>query len=166
MFSLQVAMCNFPTIKDAANVAIVAMLSGNQVSRVELLDEVQVKAINLANGKELPEFPTLMFELIGTSNLFLFELGVQTSRAEPELDQARARLTYVGSGSSSARFELCFLKLELGSFVFSQARARSVLYLLVNILKKNNINNRLFKLMIYIPQKQVRSSLLAFYDIA
>ncbi|XP_076892244.1 D-lactate dehydrogenase [cytochrome], mitochondrial-like [Bidens hawaiensis] len=61
-----VAMCNFFTIKDAADVAIATMLSGIQVSRVELLDEVQVKAINLANGKELPEVPTLMFELIGT----------------------------------------------------------------------------------------------------
>ncbi|KAK9170222.1 hypothetical protein Syun_002362 [Stephania yunnanensis] len=36
------------------------------VSRVELLDEVQVKAINIANGKHLPEVPTLMFEFIGT----------------------------------------------------------------------------------------------------
>ncbi|XP_024980401.1 D-lactate dehydrogenase [cytochrome], mitochondrial [Cynara cardunculus var. scolymus] len=61
-----VAMCNFPTIKDAADVAIAAMLSGIQVSRVELLDEVQVKAVNIANGKDLPEFPTLMFEFIGT----------------------------------------------------------------------------------------------------
>lgn len=33
---------------------------------MELLDEVQVKAINNANGKNLPEAPTLMFELIGT----------------------------------------------------------------------------------------------------
>ncbi|KAL0309442.1 UNVERIFIED_CONTAM: D-lactate dehydrogenase [cytochrome], mitochondrial [Sesamum radiatum] len=62
----QVAMCNFPTIKDAADVAIATMLSGIQVSRVELLDEVQVRAINLANGKNLPEAPTLMFEFIGT----------------------------------------------------------------------------------------------------
>ncbi|KAL6336204.1 hypothetical protein AAG906_011086 [Vitis piasezkii] len=61
-----VAMCNFPTIKDAADVAIATMLSGIQVSRVELLDEVQVKAINIANGKNLPEAPTLMFEFIGT----------------------------------------------------------------------------------------------------
>lgn len=59
-------MCNFPTIKDAADVAIATMLSGIQVSRVELLDEVQVKAINIANGKNLPEAPTLMFEFIGT----------------------------------------------------------------------------------------------------
>ncbi|KAL6559099.1 hypothetical protein OROHE_006468 [Orobanche hederae] len=61
-----VAICNFPTIKDAADVAIATMLSGIQVSRVELLDEVQVRAINIANGKNLPEAPTLMFEFIGT----------------------------------------------------------------------------------------------------
>jgi hypothetical protein len=35
------------------------------VLRVELLDEVQVRAINIANGKNLPESPTLMFEFIG-----------------------------------------------------------------------------------------------------
>ncbi|KAI9380315.1 hypothetical protein POPTR_016G064800v4 [Populus trichocarpa] len=61
-----VAMCNFPTVKDAADVAIATMLSGIQVSRVELMDEVQVRAINIANDKNLPEFPTLMFEFIGT----------------------------------------------------------------------------------------------------
>lgn len=33
---------------------------------MELLDEVQVRAINEANGKSLPEVPTLMFEFIGT----------------------------------------------------------------------------------------------------
>lgn len=61
-----VAMCNFPTIKDAADVAIATMMSGIQVSRVELMDEVQVRAVNIANGKNLPEVPTLMFEFIGT----------------------------------------------------------------------------------------------------
>ncbi|GAU17558.1 hypothetical protein TSUD_341020 [Trifolium subterraneum] len=61
-----VAMCNFPSVKDAADVAIATMMSGIQVSRVELLDEVQVKAINIANGKSFPESPTLMFEFIGT----------------------------------------------------------------------------------------------------
>ncbi|KAF3329853.1 D-lactate dehydrogenase [Carex littledalei] len=40
--------------------------SHSVVSRVELLDEVQVRAINVANGKSLPEVPTLMFEFIGT----------------------------------------------------------------------------------------------------
>ncbi|KAJ7554634.1 hypothetical protein O6H91_05G001500 [Diphasiastrum complanatum] len=61
-----VAMCNFSSIKDAADVAIATMHAGIQVSRVELLDEVQMRAINLANGRHYPEEPTLMFELIGT----------------------------------------------------------------------------------------------------
>ncbi|KAG2406656.1 D-lactate dehydrogenase [Vigna angularis] len=68
-----VAMCNFPSVKDAADVAIATMRSGVQVSRVELLDEVQVKAINIANGKNLPESPTLMFEFIGTDFVFAEE---------------------------------------------------------------------------------------------
>eukprot|EP00271_Cylindrocystis_brebissonii_P019592 TRINITY_DN600_c0_g1_i2.p1 TRINITY_DN600_c0_g1~~TRINITY_DN600_c0_g1_i2.p1 ORF type:complete len:484 (+),score=75.40 TRINITY_DN600_c0_g1_i2:282-1733(+) len=61
-----VAMCHFPTLKDAADVAIACMHSGIQVSRVELLDSVQIHAINLANSFNYPEEPTLMFELIGT----------------------------------------------------------------------------------------------------
>lgn len=44
----------------------------HQVSRVELLDEVQVKAVNVANGKNLPEVPTLMFEFIGTGQTSSF----------------------------------------------------------------------------------------------
>jgi hypothetical protein len=63
-----VAVCNFPTVKDAADVAIATMMSGIQVSRVELLDEVQIRAINMANGKNLTEAPTLMFEFIGTGD--------------------------------------------------------------------------------------------------
>lgn len=61
-----VAMCNFKSVGDAASVAIATMHSGIQVSRVELLDEVMMKAINLANDKNYPEEVTLMFELIGT----------------------------------------------------------------------------------------------------
>ncbi|KAI4348839.1 hypothetical protein L6164_009511 [Bauhinia variegata] len=61
-----VAMCNFPSVKNAADVAIATMMSGIQASRMELLDEVQVRAINIANEKKLPEYPTLMFEFIGT----------------------------------------------------------------------------------------------------
>ncbi|KAK8554091.1 hypothetical protein V6N13_073008 [Hibiscus sabdariffa] len=71
-----VAMCNFPTIKDAADVAIATMLSGIQVSRVELLDEVQVRAVNIANGKNLPEVPTLMFEFIGTEAYSREQTGI------------------------------------------------------------------------------------------
>ena len=33
------------------------------------MDEVQVRAINNANGKNMPETPTLLFEFIGTGEL-------------------------------------------------------------------------------------------------
>ncbi|KAL8045227.1 hypothetical protein ABFX02_08G098900 [Erythranthe guttata] len=59
-------LCNFPTCKDAADIAIASMLSGIQVLRVEVLDEVQVRAINPGNDRNLPEGPTLMFGFIGT----------------------------------------------------------------------------------------------------
>jgi D-lactate dehydrogenase (cytochrome) len=36
------------------------------VSRVELLDEVMMKGINVATGRKLPEKPTLMFEFVGS----------------------------------------------------------------------------------------------------
>ncbi|MFS7979808.1 hypothetical protein Hanom_Chr10g00932021 [Helianthus anomalus] len=53
-----------------------------------------------------------------------------------------------------------FLKLELGSFVFSQARAWLVYYLLINILNKNNINSRMFRLASSISEAQARACLL------
>ena len=42
---------------------------------MELLDEVQIKAINMANGKNLPEVPTLMFEFIGTGNATYYTIS-------------------------------------------------------------------------------------------
>ncbi|GBG88747.1 hypothetical protein CBR_g48275 [Chara braunii] len=63
-----VAMCTFPSIKDAADVAIATMHAGIQVSRVELLDEVMIKGLNIGSGRSLPERPTLMFEFIGTES--------------------------------------------------------------------------------------------------
>uniref|UniRef100_A0A699JRC4 D-lactate dehydrogenase [cytochrome], mitochondrial n=1 Tax=Tanacetum cinerariifolium TaxID=118510 RepID=A0A699JRC4_TANCI len=62
---LQIAMCSFPRVTDAYDVAIVTMMSGIQVLR---LDKVQVKAVNLANGKDMPETPTLMLDFIGTDD--------------------------------------------------------------------------------------------------
>lgn len=61
-----VAVCSFPSIKDAADVAIATMHCGIQVSRVEMLDEVMVKILNNANGTNFEELPILMFEFIGT----------------------------------------------------------------------------------------------------
>ncbi|KAI5074481.1 hypothetical protein GOP47_0010442 [Adiantum capillus-veneris] len=61
-----VAVCSFPSIKDAADVAIATMHCGIQVSRVEMLDEVMVKILNDANGTDFKVAPILMFEFVGT----------------------------------------------------------------------------------------------------
>ncbi|KAJ0634391.1 putative transcription factor MYB-HB-like family [Helianthus annuus] len=76
---------------------------------------------------------------------------VLLSRVANEQSRVRARLTCESSGSSSARFELCFQ---------SPSSARLVYYLLINILNKNNINNRLFRLASSISEAWDRARLL------
>ncbi|KAJ0837803.1 putative chaperonin Cpn60/TCP-1 family, groEL-like equatorial domain superfamily [Helianthus annuus] len=81
------------------------------------------------------------------------------------VQMSRARLTYESSGSSSARFELCFqspslarlcfIKLELGS-----GSGSVVYYLLISIVNKNDINNRLFRLASSISKARARARLL------
>ncbi|GJP29648.1 hypothetical protein CLOM_g19283 [Closterium sp. NIES-68] len=58
-----VAMCPFPSIRAAADAAIATVHSGVEASRVELLDDVMLRAFNQANGYSYPQQPTLMFEL-------------------------------------------------------------------------------------------------------
>ncbi|KAK9122985.1 hypothetical protein Sjap_012587 [Stephania japonica] len=72
------------------------------VSRVELLDEVQVKAINIANGKNLPEVPTLMFEFIGTGlistvTLFLYKFRNEAYAREQTLTVQKIASEHNGS---------------------------------------------------------------------
>lgn len=56
----------FPTVKDACDAAITAIQYGIPVARVELLDEMQVRACNLFSKLDLPEQPMLMLEFHGT----------------------------------------------------------------------------------------------------
>ena len=46
---------------------------------MELLDEVQIRALNMANGKSLPEVPTLMFEFVGTGNATSYMMNYSVS---------------------------------------------------------------------------------------
>ena len=49
---------------------------GVKESRLEQLDEIQVKAINTSNGKNLPKCPALIFEFTGVAfgkTIHLFE---------------------------------------------------------------------------------------------
>jgi len=61
------AMCSFPTIEDAVNTVIMTIQSGIPVARIELADDMQMKAIKLHSKLEhLPEASTLWLEFHGT----------------------------------------------------------------------------------------------------
>ena len=61
-----VAVCQFNTIADAVDSVIAVMQSGIPVARIELMDEVQVRAINLFSKLNYAELPTLFFEFHGS----------------------------------------------------------------------------------------------------
>ena len=60
-------ICPFPSVEAACNAAIATIQSGIPVARIELLDEVQVKASNAYSKLTLPETPMLFLEFHGTA---------------------------------------------------------------------------------------------------
>ena len=59
-------VCPFPSVEAACNAAIATIQSGIPVARIELLDELQVKATNLYSKLTLPEVPVLFLEFHGS----------------------------------------------------------------------------------------------------
>lgn len=64
--AIAAGVCSFPSIEHACNAAIGAIQSGIPLARVELLDEVQVRACNVDAKLGLPEVPMLFLEFHGT----------------------------------------------------------------------------------------------------
>nr|WP_281493711.1 FAD-linked oxidase C-terminal domain-containing protein [Ancylobacter koreensis] len=59
-------VCGFPTVRAACDAVILTIQSGLPVARIELLDEVQVRACNAYSKLDLAEQPTLFVEFHGT----------------------------------------------------------------------------------------------------
>jgi D-lactate dehydrogenase (cytochrome) len=59
-------ICPFPSVEAACNATILAIQSGIPVARIELLDEMQVKASNAYSKLTLPEMPMLFLEFHGS----------------------------------------------------------------------------------------------------
>src|SRR5215475_12797517 len=57
--------CPFPSVEAGCNATIMTIQSGIPVARIELLDELQVKATNLYSKLSLPESPMLCVEFHG-----------------------------------------------------------------------------------------------------
>ncbi|MBJ3775229.1 FAD-linked oxidase C-terminal domain-containing protein [Acuticoccus mangrovi] len=64
--AISAAVCPFPTVEAACNATILTIQSGIPVARIELLDEMQIRAVNAYSKLELPERPTLFLEFHGS----------------------------------------------------------------------------------------------------
>jgi D-lactate dehydrogenase (cytochrome) len=65
--AISAGCCSFPAIAAACQCAILTIQSGIPIARVELLDEVQVKACNAYSRLTLPELPMLFVEFHGSA---------------------------------------------------------------------------------------------------
>ena len=64
--AISAAVCAFPDLASAVNTVIATVQAGVPVARIELLDEVQMKALNAYSKLSYRESPTLFFEFHGT----------------------------------------------------------------------------------------------------
>jgi D-lactate dehydrogenase (cytochrome) len=66
--AISAGVCQFSSVQAACDAAIATIQSGIPVARIELLDEVQVKATNLYSKLALPETPMLFLEFHGSES--------------------------------------------------------------------------------------------------
>ncbi len=64
--AIAAGVCPFPTVEACCNATILTVQSGIPVARIELLDELQVKASNAYSKLTLPERPMLFVEFHGS----------------------------------------------------------------------------------------------------
>ncbi len=60
------AVCTFPSVDDAVNTTIMTIQSGIPIARIELMDEMSIKAVNAYSKLELEIAPTLFMEFHGS----------------------------------------------------------------------------------------------------
>ena len=73
-----VAICNFPSVEAAVNTAIKTIQKGIPIAKIELLDELMIKAVNQFSALNYPERPTLFLEFHGS----VAELEEQISKVQ------------------------------------------------------------------------------------
>ena len=72
------AICPFETIESAVEAVLEILASGIPVARIELLDDVQIEAVNQYSGLNNAPKPTIFFEFHGSPN----HVTEQTTRAK------------------------------------------------------------------------------------
>ena len=66
--AISAAVCQFDQIEPAVRCVIDVLTGGIPMARIELLDEIQVAAVNSYSGLTLEERPTLLMEFHGSQN--------------------------------------------------------------------------------------------------
>ncbi|MDE2301250.1 MAG: FAD-binding protein [Sphingomonadales bacterium] len=61
------AVCGFATLRGAVDTVVQAIQSGVPLARVEILDAMQIRAVNIWSKLALAELPTLFFEFHGSA---------------------------------------------------------------------------------------------------
>ena len=95
------ARCVFPTLRSAVDAVVDTIQSGASVSRIEFLDELQVRACNQYSRLSLPEQPTLFLEFSGTSE----GVSGQVARAE-EIAQSHGGAAFQWAADDAERARL------------------------------------------------------------
>ena len=64
--TISAAVCSFDSIDGAVQTVVQLIQMGIQISRVEILDDVQMRAVNIWSKLDYPELTTLFFEFQGS----------------------------------------------------------------------------------------------------
>ncbi len=62
------AVCSFDTLQGAVDTVVQSIQCGVPLARVEILDALQMRAVNIWSKLDYPETPTLFFEFHGSEN--------------------------------------------------------------------------------------------------
>lgn len=81
--AVSAAVCAFPDISSAVNAVIEMTSAGIEMARIELLDEVQMAAINAYSGFDYNVAPTLFFEFHGSES----SVAERVAAARPVADR-------------------------------------------------------------------------------
>jgi D-lactate dehydrogenase (cytochrome) len=66
--AIAAAVCSFGTLRGAVDTTILTLQMGIPVARIELLDELQIEAVNRHSRLDYPALPTLFFEFHGSAS--------------------------------------------------------------------------------------------------
>lgn len=113
--AIMAATCSFETLKGAVDTVVQSIQFGVPLARVELLDDLQIRAVNLWSKMDLPERDTLFFEFHGSENYVAEQVETvgAIARANGGGEFAWARLAEERSRLWKARHEAYYAAINL-----------------------------------------------------